>query len=151
MNFPEILCFSAHSSQVSVVVLCGLGNSPHGRTCEEMVSSSNPYVVKANICVPRSLQCSQRNEFCHWLQWEVWALTGQADVSSAGNIFQLASAAASIFFLWCLLKLIFFFSLKLNQWDLCSVLYLEVSFPYFFLNKLALQASCIVRGFFYSI
>lgn len=54
-------------------------------------------VVKANICIPKSLQCSQRNEFCHWLQWEVWGLTGQADVSSAGNIFQLASAAASIF------------------------------------------------------
>lgn len=88
-------------------------------------------VVKANICIPKSLQCSQRNEFCHWLQWEVWGLTGQADVSSAGNIFQLASAAASIFFLWWLLKLIFLFSMKLNRWDLCSVLSLEVSFPFF--------------------
>lgn len=114
---------------------------------QEIVSSLNSSVVKANICVPKSLQCSQRNEFCHWLQWEVWPLKGQADVSSAGNILQLSSAAALIFFLWCLLKLIFFFTLKLNYWDLYSVLSLEVSFPFFFLNKLALQASSIVQGF----
>lgn len=59
----------------------------HRTEHKRWLAFTNSPVVIANICIPKGVQCSWVNEFCHWLQWEVWALTHWADVSSAGNLF----------------------------------------------------------------